>query len=335
MKKSWIIIWVILIAALFAGAGFLFMRSRALDNSNQSKLKPIPTPAFERGEDARPPVPADRLQTFNFVTVTVDGSGQIKSRETKQGTQYTEDLGGAQLEMVAIPGGTFLMGSPDSETNRSGGEGPLHRVRIEGFYMGKYEVTQSQFQAMMAKNPSILKGPDLPVENNSLDEAVEFCRRLSEKTGRKYRLPSEAEWEYAARAGTTTPFAFGQTITPELANYAGDSPYGSAAKGLNRQRTIPVGSTGVANAFGLYDMHGNVWERCADDWHESYGGYSTAPNDGSVWEGGSDPSLHVVRGGAWNYFAWACRSASRDYFSRDSRDGIYGFRVVAVARIRQ
>ncbi|HEV7396860.1 MAG TPA: formylglycine-generating enzyme family protein, partial [Pyrinomonadaceae bacterium] len=302
MKKNWVIIWVLIIAALFAGAGFLFMRGRALDNSKQANNKPSPTPAFVKGEAPKSPVPADRLQTFDFVTVTVDANGQIKTRETKQGTEYTEDLNGTQLQMVAVPGGTFLMGSPDFETNRKGGE-LQHRVRIEGFYIGKYEVTQAQYEGLMDHNPSMNKGPNLPVENNSLDEATEFCRRLSEKTGRKYRLPSEAEWEYAARAGTSTPFAFGPTITPELVNYDGDLPYGSTAKGLTRKGTIPVGSTGVANTFGLYDMHGNVWERCADDWHESYGGYSTAPNDGSVWEGGSDPSLHVIRGGAWNYFA--------------------------------
>jgi formylglycine-generating enzyme required for sulfatase activity len=331
LNKTWVIVWAIIIAALFAVAGVLLMRGRNLDHSNQTLTKPTPSPAFEKGEAPRPPVPAERLRSFEYVTVTVNSTGQITSRETKQGTQYTEDLGGAQLEMVEIPGGTFLMGAPVTERNRNG-ETPQHRITLDGFYMGKYEVTQAQFEAVMGRNPSLLKGPNLPVENNSWWEAQEFCQRISEKTGRKYRLPSEAEWEYAARAGTTTAFAFGETITPEIVNYYGDAPYGDAAKGLNRARTISVGSTGVANGFGLYDMHGNVFERCFDEWHSSYLGYDNLPTDGSVWEGGLDPSLRVVRGGAWTSRGFACRSAARDYFSRDSRDGMYGFRVVAVAR---
>lgn len=150
--------------------------------------------------------------------------------------------------------------------------------------MDKYDVTQAQYQAIMGTNPSNFKGDDLPVEQVSWNDAVEFCRKLSAKTGREYRLPTEAEWEYAARAGTTTPFAFGDTVTPDIANYDGDYPYGDAPRGTNRQTTTPVGSLGAANGFGLYDMQGNVWEWCLDYWHDNYGGLvGGAPTDGSAW----------------------------------------------------
>jgi formylglycine-generating enzyme required for sulfatase activity len=129
-------------------------------------------------------------------------------------------------------------------------------VKIAPFFMGKYEVTQEQYQAVMGNNPSSFKGAKRPVENVRWNEAVEFCRKLSEKTGKNYRLPAEAEWEYACRAGTTTPFYFGDTITPDLVNYYGNEPYGFAPKGLFRKQTTEVGSFGP-NSFGLYDMHGN------------------------------------------------------------------------------
>src|SRR5262249_46060073 len=150
---------------------------------------------------------------------------------------------------------------------------------------------------------------NLPVEQVSWQDAVEFCDRLSRKTGKTYRLPSEAEWEYACRAGTKTPFAFGETITPEIVNYNGKYPYGSAPKGIYRQKTTPVGSVGVANGFGLYDMHGNVWEWCQDVWH---GNYKGAPTDGSAWESGGDKDIWVVRGGSWIDLGRDCRSAYRD-----------------------
>ena len=199
--------------------------------------------------------------------MTLDSYGKLQSRETKSANVYTEDLGGGvKLEMVAIPPGEFMMGSPESEANREKSEGPQHRVRINyWFYLGRLEVTQAQWRAVMGSNPSSSKNCDeCPMEVVSWNDAMEFCRKLSARTGREYRLPSEAEWEYAARAGTTTPFAFGDTITPEIVNYHGDYPYANAyanaATGTNRRKTVPGGSLGVANAFGLYDMHGNVWE---------------------------------------------------------------------------
>jgi len=279
------------------------------------------------------PVPASMLRSFDYLTVTVDAGGALKSRNTKSATYFAEDLGGTTLEMVEVPGGTFMMGSPANEASRSNYEGPQHQVSVSGFWMGKYEVTQAQYHAVMGSNPSNSKGDNLPVEQVSWNDAVEFCERLSQKTGREYRLPSEAEWEYAARAGTTTPFAFGETITPEFVNYNGKYPYGNAAKGTYREKTFSVGSAGAANAFGLFDMHGNVWEWCLDYWHENYGGLvSSAPTDGSAWLSGGDSDKRVVRGGSWLNYAVFCRSASRGRFAPDYRILHIGLRVVVSAR---
>ncbi len=225
------------------------------------------------------------------------------------------------------------MGSSKEEKNRYKSEEPCHKVRVPAFYMGKYQVTQEQWRAIMGNNPSyfgkeliVKKRGRLPVEQVSWQDAVEFCRKLSAKTGKEYRLPSEAEWEYACRANTTTPFAFGETITAEFVNYDGNNPYGEAPKGIYRAKTIPVGSLGVANRFGLYDMHGNVWEWCEDTWHDSYHG---APDDGSAWVSGGG-KYHVLRGGSWNYYAYFCRAAFRNHYVNDWNH--YGFRVVVGAR---
>jgi formylglycine-generating enzyme required for sulfatase activity len=162
----------------------------------------------------------------------------------------------------------------------------------------------------------------------SWDDAIEFCARLSKATGREYRLPSEAEWEYACRAGTTTPFHFGETITTDLANYNGNYTYGSGSKGQYRKQTTDVGSF-PANAFGLHDMHGNVWEWCQDTWQENYNG---APTDGSAWvyENANQNSM-ILRGGSWLNGPWDCRSAYRDNFGADYWYYFNGFRVVCAA----
>jgi formylglycine-generating enzyme required for sulfatase activity len=185
-------------------------------------------------------------------------------------------------------------------------------------------------------DPSRFKKPykgidrwDRPVEGVTWFEAVEFCERVSKLTGRKYRLPSEAEWEYACRAGTTTPFYFGETITPELVNYNANYTYGDGPKGEYRRQTTPVGQF-PANAFGLYDMHGNVWEWCADDSHDNYVG---APTDGSAWvdskKDNSTKSNTRLRGGSWAFDPNFCRSAIRNnYVRRDDHSGSTGFRVV-------
>ena len=247
----------------------------------------------------------------------------------KLGTQklFTENIGnGITLDMVAIPGGSFVMGSPNTETGRDSNEGPQRTVNIAPFFMGRYEVTQEQYQAVMGNNASDFKGAKRPVEQVSWNDAVEFCRKLSQKTGKTYRLPSEAEWEFACRAGTTTPFYFGDTITPDLVNYDGDYPYGTAAKGLYRQQTTDVGSF-PPNSFGLYDMHGNVWEWCSDKWHGNYNG---APSDGSSWETGTDDH-QVLRGGSWDNDAVGSRSANRNRSLAGDRVSLIGFRVALVS----
>jgi len=274
------------------------------------------------------------LQTFEFDVVTVNGRGQIINRSRNSAQFLSEDLGnGISLEMVAIPGGRFLMGSADSE-NQNSKESPQHSVTVKPFYMGKFTITQAQWKQVAAlpqvktflkSDPSSFKGDNLPVEQVSWDDAVEFCARLSQKTGKDYRLPSEAEWEYACRAGTTTPFHFGKTITPALANYNANYHDGDAPKGSNRQTTTSVGYFQVANTFGLYDMHGNVWEWCADLWHENYYG---APTDGSVWEFWGDTSYRLLRGGSWRNYSGSCRSAYGSSNSSDHRYDNVGFRVV-------
>jgi formylglycine-generating enzyme required for sulfatase activity len=244
-------------------------------------------------------------------------------------SSFTEDLGnGVKLEMIAIPGGTFWMGSPANEAERGDNESPQHQVTVPSFFMGKYPLTQAQYQAIMGKNPAYFKGNNRPVENVSWDDAVRFCQKLSQRTGKNYRLPSEAEWEYACRAGTKTPFSFGDNITTDLVNYDGTYPYKSAPKGKYREQTTDVG-TFPPNAFGLYDMHGNVWEWCEDDWHENY---IDAPTDGSAWNSQSGSNTKLLRGGSWNIYARYCRSAFRDRDSRDARNNNFGFRVVSSFR---
>lgn len=291
----------------------------------------------------------DEGNQFSFQTLTVNRRGEIINRETKQARYFSENLGnGITLEMVAIPGGTFLMGASENEKGSSSSELPQHQVTVPPFFMGKYPVTQAQWRAIASledlkverdldPNPAYFKDSKdldlLPVEQVSWNDAVEFCQRLSKHTGREYKLPSEAQWEYACRAGTSTPFYFGETITGELANYDASSTYAEEPKGEYRRKTTPVG-TFPPNAFGLYDMHGNVFEWCADDWH---GNYEGAPTDGSAWveDDGEDNDnrYQVIRGGCWPYIPYFCRSAYR-YDPDIGRVGIgddIGFRVVCVA----
>ncbi|WP_414622176.1 SUMF1/EgtB/PvdO family nonheme iron enzyme [Calothrix sp. CCY 0018] len=272
------------------------------------------------------PDDVSKLKSFDFETVTVNASGNIITRQPLNAKYFTEDLGnGVILEMVKIPGGDFFMGSPADEKQRNDDESPQHQVNVKPFFIGKFAVTQAQYQEIMGKNSSIFKGKKRPVESVTWNDATEFCQKLTEKTGREYRLPSEAEWEYACRAGTTTPFHFGATITTDLANYNGNQTYGDAPNGKYRQETRQVGSF-PPNTFGLYDMHGNVLEWCQDTWHENYNG---APTDGSAWIENGNDSFRVMRGGCWPDDPEYCRSASRYNASRDvSNDSYFGFRVV-------
>ena len=246
-----------------------------------------------------------RLPSTSFKVLVVNRQGGIQQRIHRQANYFLENLARkTALTMMAIPGGTFMMGSPESESDRFEHEGPQHKVTVPSFWMSQFLITQAQWQAVAAlpivkcqlqQFPSHFKGDQLPVEQVSWEEAVEFCDRISQHTNRHYRLPTEAEWEYACRAGTKTAFYFGPTITKNLANH-----------NSTRGHTTKVGQY-PPNAFGLYDMHGNVWEWCQDDWHDSYEG---APTDGRVWLIGKE-ATKILRGGSWSDSPRYCRSAYR------------------------
>ncbi|WP_414543845.1 formylglycine-generating enzyme family protein [Nostoc sp. CCY0012] len=263
----------------------------------------------------------------------------VITKTQKTAKYYVEDLGnGIKLDMVLIPGGSFMMGAPDTEEESRDNERPHHQVTVSTFFIGKYPVTQAQWRAVAAlpqvnrklnPEPSRFQGDKRPVERVSWYDAVEFCSRLAQFTGRPYSLPSEAQWEYACRAGTTTPFHFGETITSELANYNAEYTYSAGAKGKYRRETTEVGSFEVANAFGLCDMHGNVWEWCLDDWHDNY---EKAPTDGSSWFNenhnlSQKQARASLRGGSWITTPANCRSAYRPYSDRDDHVNDYGFRL--------
>ncbi len=282
------------------------------------------------------------LKSFQFVVVTVNKQGNIINREIKKAEYFTEDLGeGVILDMVAIPGGKFLMGACLNEKDSSNSERPQHEVTIQPFFMSKFPVTQAQWKALtlnapkangnlalierdLKSNPSRFKDDHRPVEQVGWYDAVEFCQRLSKKTGNEYRLPSEAEWEYAIRAGTTTPFYFGSTMTTDLANYKGNETYENELIGEYRKQTTPVGLF-PPNAFGLYDLHGQVWEWCADNWHDNYQG---APIDGSAWLKENQKAYRIIRGGAWNLNPSIGRCAFRLSNSPDYDYDPCGFRLV-------
>ncbi|MGK7871980.1 MAG: formylglycine-generating enzyme family protein [Xenococcaceae cyanobacterium] len=248
-----------------------------------------------------------------------------------------EQLGkGITLTLMLIPAGEFLMDAPESEPKSESSERPQHRVKLESFLMGRYPVTQAQWRVVagypqiereLNPDPSHFKGENRPVEQVSWEDAKEFCQRLSAKTGRIYRLPSEAEWEYGCRAETETPFHYGEIITAELANYYARDTYNGSPQGEFREETTNVGSF-PANRWGLCDMHGNVWEWCEDDWHNSYRG---APEDGRAWlEENATETNKLLRGGSWDNNPRFCRSASRTFYPRDYRSIYIGFRVCCV-----
>jgi formylglycine-generating enzyme required for sulfatase activity/uncharacterized caspase-like protein len=299
--------------------------SKVEPSTPPSRPNPLaPVIALPRGVDP------SRLSVYDFTTASVDSMGNVRKSAGAPTQRYAEDLGnGIRLEMTAVRGGTFMMGSASG----NGAEIPPHQVTVGDFWVGKYEVTQAQWFMVMGTNPSSFKGNDLPVENVTWEDAKEFCRRFNAKLGLSeeegYRLPSEAEWEYAARAGSSSEFTFGQTISPEIVNYNGNIPYGPARKGIFRNKTVTVGSLGVANAWGLFDMPGNVWEWCEDDWHDNY---KRSPADGTAWVDISNRAPYRVnRGGGWDSNALDCRSALRFYVLPDNRNGNLGFRLSRTA----
>jgi formylglycine-generating enzyme required for sulfatase activity len=229
------------------------------------------------------------------------------------------------LELVRVPAGRFEMGSPPDEPGRWQAEGPQRPVHVESFWLGRFPVTQAQWRAAarlpavdraLDAAPSHFEGDRLPVENVTWHEAVEFCLRVSAASGRAFRLPSEAEWEWACRAGSRSAFACGDALGDDMANFWSERPRGG---------TTPVDAF-PANAFGLHDMHGNVFEWCADGWHFDYRG---APSDAKPWLDGSYPNYRPLRGGAWCTLARGCRSAYRSaaHQNRDHRINANGLRI--------
>jgi formylglycine-generating enzyme required for sulfatase activity len=246
------------------------------------------------------------------------------------------------MKLKLVPAGTFLMGSPPEEEHHSSDEGPRHSVHIKrSFYLGVYPVTQSEYEVVTGLRPARRSGgPEHPVCGVSWEEAMRFCALLSdlsvEKRARRcYQLPSEAEWEYACRAGTTTAFAFGDNLSSTAANFDGRFPYGAATWGPFVRGTTRVGSY-PPNGWGLHDMHGNVWEWCNgyyyDDEH-----YRTAPHrEGDDKIGGKPADPRVIRGGCWNSKAWKCRSADRYRITGTTSTRTIGFRVlVRVVSLRR
>ena len=280
------------------------------------------------------------LKVFEFRSVSISTDpclilGKVSSLPTShhqgKAKYITLDLGkGITMDLVGIPGGKFMMGSPAEEAERGEDESPQHSVRVRPFLLGKYPVTQTQWQAVMQDNPSRFVNHNLgnsqkPVEKVSWFDCLLFCQQLSEIVGREIRLPTEAEWEYACRAKTTTPFHLGATISSEFANYNGEFTYGSGLPGEDRQQTTDVDKF-PPNKFGLYDMHGNVAEWCADTWHNSY---QNAPKDGSAYTSDDLKQPRILRGGSWLHLPGCCRSAHRLSSAPTSRSDAFGLRIAS------
>lgn len=269
------------------------------------------------------------------------GRWQVERQEAQVQACAVELGEGERLRLIQIPAGEFLMGSSANEPMRRDDEGPQHRVRLASFLMGQTPVTQAQWRVVagwpkleldLSANPSRFTGPNKPVELVSWNEAMEFCHRLSQRSGFSISLPSEAQWEYACRAGTTTAFAFGDWISSDLAHYVGFDGSEDGPTGQRRSETTDV-ATFPANALGLYDMHGNVWEWCLDHWHNSYVG---APADGSAWLDGKDiksvdsSKYRLQRGGSWLNSPEFCRSASRLFAQRSAANLDVGLRIACL-----
>ncbi len=279
--------------------------------------------------------PIESLQFEEIETLEVDAQGktlQCFSQEIKYFVEYLED--NLDLKMIYLPKGRFEMGSFPETLYSQGCEYPQHSVIISAFFLSQCPITQAQWRKIaslpkikqdLLLNPSYFQGDDRPVEQVSWQEAIEFCQRLSEYSQRLYRLPTEAEWEYACRGGKTTPFAYGETLLGELANYMANRVYLNEPPQTYRQETTFVG-TFYPNPFGLYDMHGNVWEWCFDHWHPNY---DNAPSSGIAWLSENPANRRILRGGSWDFDPQYCRSASRYAYSPTAAPlNQIGFRVV-------
>ncbi|TVQ49619.1 MAG: DUF552 domain-containing protein [Gloeocapsa sp. DLM2.Bin57] len=241
------------------------------------------------------------------------------------------------LKMFYIPPGNFKMGSSPDDLEATPEETPQHDVNLNSFYLSQYPITQSQWEIVASfpvinrhldSNPAYFSGANLPVERVSWYDAVEFCDRLSQQTQRLYRLPSEAEWEYACRGSSETRYWFGQNLNSNLANYDASSGYLDSKNNLFLQKTTPVNYYKLKNPFGLGDLHGNVWEWCLDHWHTNY---YKAPTDGSPWLSADEQQLRVVRGGSWYDLSRFCRSSCRHALPPERRVNNVGFRIACAS----
>jgi formylglycine-generating enzyme required for sulfatase activity len=269
------------------------------------------------------PISEPKIEKIKFSSIIIIKQGEqwITNQSQYSCILTTFNLGNeVNLEMVSIPGGSFIMGSDECDEEK-----PRHGVTIQPFLMGKYPITQAQYQIIMGENLSKSKGENIPVYPVSWLMAQDFCEKLSKQVGKKFYLPSESQWEYACRAGTNTAFSFGDMITANLANYQSSYSYREGPKGLARGKIMDVGSFSP-NRFGLYDMHGNIWEWCQDGWHENY---LAAPNDGSAWvKAPINDAEKVMRGGSYDSNPNACRSSFRGRASHSwSATTNYSFRV--------
>ena len=303
-------------------ADLRFQTPHQLNNLDESVVlvaprdlgSPAPVPKKDLGS-----LPVEVQVEFNCV---IDG-------ETRKGTcrVLTLDIGGGEkMEFVRISKGKFTMGSPkEKEEKERGDDEDEHEVEItKDFYLGRYAVTQAQYKAIVGENPSSFKGDRLPVETVSWDDAVKFCEKFSTKLNRKTMLPSEAQWEYACRAGTRSPFHFGTKLNGDLANCDGNYPYGTETKGDYKKKTVEVGSY-PANPWGLYDMSGNVYQWC-QDWYGPYQKLDSTRDPVQLIK--QSDNYKTLRGGSWNNDARNCRSALRNWGGPDNRGiGIFGFRV--------
>jgi formylglycine-generating enzyme required for sulfatase activity len=286
------------------------------------------------------------LQRLEFQTIAINETAEVIEQPQKT-AQYIDEIldeSGLFLRMIMIPGGSFTMGSPEDELHSYDDEKPQHLVTVADFAIGQLTITQAQWKTIaqlpkvkrkLSPDPSNFSGDDRPVERVNWEEAIEFCDRLTRLTRKPYGLPTEAEWEYACRAGTTTPFHLGPTITTDFANYRGVDEdrgergvllgnYNDGPKGKYRGQTIEANAF-PPNAFGLHNMHGNVWEWCADPWSPNY---KTPLKDSRSLVSDNNDVDRVIRGGSWNYSPQNCRSAYRNFNPPDDRSFYLGFRVI-------
>jgi formylglycine-generating enzyme required for sulfatase activity len=266
----------------------------------------------------------DRMTMTEFETPTLNAEGAIAAWTRHTAEPFREALGrDVTLDLVILPAGAYQMGSSRHSGNPE--EQPQHFVTIKSFMMSKFLITQAQWKAIMGSLPRCrFKGEDLPVERVSWNEAQQFCRQLSKRAERSYRLPSETQWEYACRAGTSTPFSIGETITTDYVNFNGEHCFKLAPRGVYRHGTTKGGAF-PPNAFGLHDMHGNLWEWCADNWLDDY---SASPRDHSSYQNKAS-RYRVARGGSWHEPPALCRSASRLQVLESDAEEFIGFRVVS------